>query len=237
MHLASTTRRRTQRHASETALTVAAMTGCAMAASRINRWGATDDEVARALPGDDEVRNPAAASTRAVTINAPAQAVWPWLVQMGWHRAGWYAYDSIDNDHLPSAEQLLPEFQGGLHVGDFVPEGPDVGWTVIAVEPGHLLLLTTHGPMAGVDWVDWRDSSWLFLVEPLDDDHSRLIERARTTIKGRRATLLGTVASTPVTGPLLSAADFVMAHRHMKGIKHRAERAWLTSGLSPGLAA
>jgi hypothetical protein len=73
-----------------------------------------------------------------------------------------YAYDFVDNDHLPSADHILPEFQGGLHVGDFVPEGPDVGWTVAAVEPGRLLLLTTHGPMAGVDWVDWRDSSWLF---------------------------------------------------------------------------
>jgi hypothetical protein len=47
-----------------------------MAAARINRWGATADEVARALPGDDEVSNPAAASTRAVTINAPAEAAW-----------------------------------------------------------------------------------------------------------------------------------------------------------------
>jgi hypothetical protein len=197
---------------------------------RFNRWGATSDEASRSLPGDDEVPPPwLVASTRAVAIAAPADAVWPWLVQMGWRRAGWYSYGAIDNDHLPSADHLVPELQAGLQVGDFVPEGPNVGWTVKAVEPGHLLLLTTHGPMAGVDWVESRDSSWLFLVEPVDSERSRLIERARTSMRCDRNTLLGALNSTRFAGLGWTVGDFVMAHRHMRGIKQRAEREWRTT--------
>ena len=71
---------------------------------------------------------------------------------MGWRRAGWYSYDLIDNDRVRSAERIVPEFQG-LQVGDLVPEGADVGWTVSALEPDRMLLLIAHAPMKGVDWV------------------------------------------------------------------------------------
>jgi hypothetical protein len=192
---------------------------------RFKRWGATSDEVSRALAGDDQVAHPLVATTRAITIHAPADAVWPWLVQMGWHRAGWYSYGAIDNDHLPSASHIIPTLQD-LHVGDFVPEGVGVGWTVTALEPGHLLLLTKHGPMAGVDWLEWCDSSWLFLIDEIDSEHSRLVERARTAIKFKPNTRAGAVASTAFVGPALAIGDFVMAHRHMRGIQHRAERVW-----------
>ena len=71
-----------------------------------HRWGATDEDVCRAMPGDDLV--PAAASTtRAITIAAPPEQVWPWLVQLGYGRAGWYSYDWIDNDSRPSADRIL----------------------------------------------------------------------------------------------------------------------------------
>jgi hypothetical protein len=210
----------------------AAMVGvaaCFMAARRFNRWGATSEELSRTLPGDDEVALPSLATTRAMTIHAPADAVWPWLVQMGWRRAGWYSYDAIDNDNVPSANQIIPALQVDLHVGDFIPEGADVGWRVKAVEPGHLLLLTTHGPMAGVDWVESRDSSWLFLIEAIDSEHSRLIERARTAIKGNNSTLLGALASKRFARSVFAVGDFVMAHRHMKGIKRRAEHEFRTT--------
>ena len=71
-----------------------------------HRWGATDAEVRRAMPGDDLIPD-AASTTRAITIAAPAEQVWPWLVQLGYGRGGWYSYDWIDNDGQPSADRIL----------------------------------------------------------------------------------------------------------------------------------
>ena len=95
----------------------------------------------------------------------------------GWRRAGRYSYDRID-DADPQADRIMPESQE-LRPG-FLPEGPGAGWTVTTVEPGRLLLLTTHGPMRGVSWVLGRDSSRLFQLDDLGAGHCRLIERART---------------------------------------------------------
>lgn len=187
--------------------------------------GATEEEATRPLPGDDGVPHPDIASTRAISIHAPVHAVWPWLVQMGWKRAGWYSYDMLDNERTPSAETIVPDLQT-LQVGDFVPEGPEVGWTVRSLEPDRLLLLETHAPMKGVTWVQQRDSSWLFLLIAIDAENTRLIERARTTVTINRHTPLGRLLAPPVFMPLLLApGDFVMARRQMLGIKRRAERA------------
>ena len=199
----------------------------AVAASRrISRWGATSEEVDRSLPGDGEVPHPQVASTRAISIHAPARAVWPWLAQMGWRRAGWYSYDLIDNNRVRSAERIVPEFQG-LQVGDLVPEGADVGWTVSALEPDRMLLLIAHAPMQGVDWVERRDSSWLFLLDELGPEHTRLVERARTTVTVNPTALIGRILAARWSRTLLLApGDFVMARRQMLGIKRRAERVW-----------
>ncbi|HEY6410844.1 MAG TPA: hypothetical protein VIY29_25605, partial [Ktedonobacteraceae bacterium] len=75
------------------------------------RWGATDEEVARATPGDDVVKQPTLNATRAVTIQARPEEIWPWLVQIGITRAGWYSYDWLDNLGKPSAQRILPQFQ------------------------------------------------------------------------------------------------------------------------------
>jgi hypothetical protein len=71
-----------------------------------HRWGAADEEVRRRMPGDDLL--PEAASTRAIPIAAPPEQIWPWLVQLGYGRGGWYSYDWIDNDGQPSADRILP---------------------------------------------------------------------------------------------------------------------------------
>jgi hypothetical protein len=203
-----------------------AVTFAAAASRRIGRWGATCEEVNKPLPGDDEVPDPAVASTRVISIWAPAGAIWPWLVQMGWRRAGWYSYDLIDNDHIHSAERILPEFQG-LQTGDFVPEGEEAGWTVRALEKDRLLLLVTHAPMVGVDWVQRRDSSWLFLLDEVGPEHTRLVERVRTTLTMNTQTLAGRILAARLARTLLLApGDFVMARRQMLGIKRRAEREW-----------
>ena len=210
---------------------VAAMAGvgtCFAAAKRFDPCAATSEERSRSLPGDDEVPFPFLATTRAITIHAPPEAVWPWLVQMGWRRGGWYSFGVIDNDRRPSADHIVPAFQVDPQVGDFVPEGIDVGWTVTAVEPGRLLLLTMHGPMKGVDWLEWRDNSWVFLIEKVDGEHSRLIERARTAVRSNTETRAGWVASR-VAPPALACGDFVMARRHMLGLRRRAEAEWASN--------
>src|SRR4029450_10407168 len=75
-----------------------------------HRWGATDEEVHRAMPRGDLIPDPAS-TTRALPIAAPAEKVWPWLVQLGYGRAGWYSYDWIDNDGRPSADRIIPGLQ------------------------------------------------------------------------------------------------------------------------------
>ena len=80
------------------------------------RWGATDEEVHRAMPGDD-LSPDAASTTRAISIATPAEDVWPWLAQLGYGRGGWYSYDWIDNDGQPSADDIIPQLQQ-LQVGD-----------------------------------------------------------------------------------------------------------------------
>lgn len=103
-----------------------------LARPRMARWGATDGEVAGAMPGDGEVPGPQFAVARAVTIAAPPEAVRPWIVQIGYHRAGWYAYDLFDNDDIPSAEAIVPEFQH-LEIGQVIGEE---GFAVRELGPG-----------------------------------------------------------------------------------------------------
>ena len=88
------------------------------------RWGATDEEVARAMSGDDVVKQPTFNATRAVTIQARPEEIWPWLLQIGITRAGWYSYDWLDNLGKPSATRILPQFQH-VEVGDVIPFSPD----------------------------------------------------------------------------------------------------------------
>jgi hypothetical protein len=109
---------------------------------RLMRWGATDEEVAGPYPGADIVPDGERAATMAVTIDAAAEQVWPWLVQMGWDRGGWYSWDRIDNAGRPSATQVHPEWQD-LTVGDqlraWSPGGLLAPWEVAALEPNRFL--------------------------------------------------------------------------------------------------
>jgi hypothetical protein len=106
------------------------------------RWGATDEEVAGRYPGADVVRNGERAATMAVTIDAAPEQVWPWLVQMGWDRGGWYSRDRIDNAGRPSAIEVHPEWQD-LIVGDqlraWSPGGVLAPWEVAAIGPNRFL--------------------------------------------------------------------------------------------------
>jgi hypothetical protein len=98
-------------------LAVAAYAGCVR--PRLMRWGASDDEVAGPFPGADVVPDGQRGPTMAVTIDALPDQVWPWLVQMGGDRGGWYSWDRLDNGGRPSAREVRSEWQD-LAVGDYV---------------------------------------------------------------------------------------------------------------------
>jgi hypothetical protein len=166
-------------------------------------WGATRQEAHRHLPGDDLV--PAAGgTTRAVTIAAPPELVWPWLVQIGLGRAGWYSYDWIDNDGKPSATTIVPELQG-LAVGDRIPMTPELGFDVVAIDPvRNLVSLSGDG-----------STSWCLHVEPDGHGGTRLVSRFRAVVQPSVAAVLWSMVTDP--------GAFVMERRMLKGIKGRAE--------------
>jgi hypothetical protein len=168
------------------------------------RWGATDEEVARALPGD-ELLPDANVTARAITIDAPPEQVWPWLVQLGYGRAGWYSYDWIDNDGHPSASGVVPELQR-LEPGDRILMIPGMGPRVRAVEPNRYLLAGDAG--GGI---------WCLALHPLGDGRSRLVSRWRTRWPITLANVFWVLVGDP--------GSFVMERRMLLGIKRRVERA------------
>ncbi len=190
------------------------------------RWGATDDEVSDTLPGDSLIPDANFASTRAVTIQAPPEAVWPWLAQMGQGRGGLYSYDWLENLmglEIHSANRILPQFQA-LRVGDPLPLEPSGGgYTVAAIEPPHALVLSTAGDdhtevgryfaRAGIA------STWVFILRPLPAGRTRLIVRWRARFRFWRST----DPSAWLIGLALEPAEFIMERKMMLGIRARAE--------------
>jgi len=171
------------------------------------RWGATAEEAARPLPGDKLVTKADYVATRAITIHAPPHEVWPWLVQIGSGRAGWYTYDRIDNAGVPSATEIIPELQQ-LQVGDLIPMvvGTDIGVRVKELEPQRRMLW----------WDEKGEYSWEWLLEPIDQQTTRLLNRLRVT--RHRWTWKMLYELVAVNG------DVVMQRKLLRGIKQRAER-------------
>ena len=123
------------------------------------RRGATDAEVRRTLPGDDLVPDPKCGYTQAITIRASVSEVWPWLVQIGYKRAGWYSHDFLHRlvgiagsvgDERGSAKRIIPELQD-LKVGDVVEIAPGMGYVVAGIEPERMLILQSR-----VDTGKWQ---------------------------------------------------------------------------------
>ena len=172
------------------------------------RWGATDEEVARAMPGDQIQPQPIFNATRAITIQARPEQIWPWLEQIGYLRAGWYGYDWIDNDGLPSADRIIPALQR-LKVGDDLPIWRGNNYKVVAVEPNRFLVWES---------ASGHDSMTLALY-PLDASHTRLVWRKRD------APYLWTSPSVLIPQLFADAVDMIAIRQNMLGIKARAEGA------------
>ena len=204
-------------------------------------WGVDRRDTARALPGDDLVPGALTTDTRSIDIDAPPTDVWPWLVQMGYGRAGWYSYDAIDMTGV-SSRHIVPEWQT-LAVGDVIPTHPGGGFAVRVLEPERAMVLysdtgivasqaavareaatdapTTNIQATGVFLEATQPTefaaSWAFVLEPLPDGRTRLIERFR--VRFGESDKPWTAATLPVVG----FGVFLMTRQQMLGIRERAE--------------
>jgi len=186
-------------------------------------WGASRQERCRPLPGDDLV--PARSrTTHGVTLHASCEDVWPWLVQMGYGRGGWYSYDWLerlagagDFAQGGSARRIIPELQS-LAAGDTIALSPSGGLTVARIDPPHSLvlhyrmsLLTAAPARAGDRAVlDW---TWAFVLTPAEGASSRLLVRTRAAY---RPWALGVLFSF-----LLDPVQFVMERKMLRTIARR----------------
>jgi len=173
------------------------------------QWGATSGEASEPLPGDDLLADPGTVTTRAITIQAPASLIWPWLVQLGPGRGGAYTYDWIENLlglDMHSADQILPQYQD-LKIGDaqhLGQNGPVL--RVAALEPECALVLRSDDG----NWI------WAFALRR-NGDGTRLISRNR--IASARTPLARAAATY-----LMEPGSLVMERKMLLGIKQRAER-------------
>jgi hypothetical protein len=183
-------------------------------------WGATAEEAAASLPGDELVPAPAENTTLAVTVAAPPEEVWTWLVQMGQDRGGMYSYDRLENLiglRIHSTDEIRPEWQH-LAAGDrvvVVPQGygpmpAGYAFTVARVDPPRALVLRQAPPEHPWNGV------WSFHVVPAADGRCRLLARSRTEDAPQLGLRMATRIGEPVT--------LVMTRRMLHGIKQRAER-------------
>jgi hypothetical protein len=187
-------------------------------------WGSTRDERDRTYPGDEIVDEPRLVTKHAVTIQASPEEVWPWLVQVGWHRAGWYTYRWVDRllfpANPPSVRELLPQHQD-LKVGDRILDGPpeaDCYYVVELLEPSKMMVLRswTHLPKGlranARNQMEW---TWAFYLDEVGDRETRLVFRVRGNLEPRWLRGLYRLAIVP--------ADFIMGRSFCFGLKKRVE--------------
>jgi hypothetical protein len=208
-------------------------------------WGVVPDETTRPLPGDDLVPEAQASETRGITIEASVDTIWPWLVQMGYGRGGWYSIDQLDMRGR-SADRIVEAWQD-LAIGQIMPTHPGGGFEVKLVEPNRTLVLygdpSTMQPRAAAESEampaglaasgtflaqtpsEFR-ASWAFVLEPVGPNRTRLIERMRYW--GGEGTPVAKAALS-----LLGFGAFVMMQRQMTGIRSRAEQLAIEEALPP----
>lgn len=160
------------------------------------------------LDGDDIIRDPRAQLMHAITIDAPPKDVWPWLVQMGCQRAGWYSWDALDNARVRSADRIIPELQH-IAVGDVLPWRPtgSEGFKVLRVEPERALILGSTAP--------GFEGTWAFVLEPVGAGKTHLVTRYRASFAPS--------AKMALTLLWARAAHAIMETKQLKTIKHHAE--------------
>jgi hypothetical protein len=191
------------------------------------RWGASDEEVELTLPGDELITDAASQVTRAISIDAPAEDVWPWLIQLGADRGGFYSYDWLEDLFglgIHSAKDIVPEWQG-REVGDLVygdSKGRG-GWYVMDVQPNRALVLQTadlkHARPASCNGGAPMEFTWAFVLSEETHGTTRLLVRERVAFRN------DFIRS--VIGPV-GLVSFFMSQKMMGEIKRRAEEGTLT---------
>jgi hypothetical protein len=180
------------------------------------RWGATDQERDRPLPGDDLIADADLMATRAITVGTSADRVWPWIAQLGQGRGGFYSYDALENlvgCDIHSADRVVPEWQD-LKVGDQVKLHPEVGLGVAVVEPGRALVLRGGVPMGATP--PPYDFTWAFVLQEQPEGTTRLLVRERYAYTQRWA---------PFLVEPVAVVAFMMSQRMLRGIRDRAQGA------------
>ena len=188
-------------------------------------WGASEAEASQPLPGDEIVPSPKSEMTLALTVQAPVERIWPWFVQLGCQRAGWYSYDLLDNGGVPSASRLLSEHQR-LEVGDVVKAMPtgEFGFPVAAIQPrrwitlGGILDTKTGEPVKDENLLPeaYFSGDQTFYLEPLGEGATHALLRLRLDWNPNA---LNTLAYRVFMEPI----SFVMARKMLLGIRARAE--------------
>jgi len=171
-------------------------------------WGATDQEVRRRMAGDELLDDPGLNATRAVEIDAPPSHVWPWIVQMGYRRAGFYGFDKLDNGGYPSASHIIRECQD-LSIGDSITlGGPRL--RIAEMDPGKSMLWVFE------DAGPWEGATWSWGLYTTKDGHTRLVSRLRHEYSFESAQEV-------IAWSLVDAIEILMMRTTLLGIKRRAE--------------
>lgn len=168
-------------------------------------WGATDEEIGRYMAGDELLLNPSFNATRAVEIKASPEEIWPWLVQMGYKRGGFYAFDNLDNAGIPSADSIIPEYQD-LKVGDSL-----TFYRVVEMVPKESMLWVFHEGMGG-----WAGATWSWGIYRIDNERTKLVSRLRKDFSRDKP-------QEKVMFTLMEATEIFMMRTCLLGIRHRAE--------------
>lgn len=176
----------------------------------MDRWGATDAEVAATFPGDELLPDPASFVNRAITIDASPAEIYPWLLQLDAEKGGWYSYDWLETNVLRcpmvNADRIHPEWQN-RQVGDLVRMCPgEAGPPPYVVAQLHPQRAMVMGHQENGQWVDL----YQFVITPQPDGTSRLILRTRTMMTGG-------------LWDVIHPGVFIMEQGMLRGIKARAE--------------
>lgn len=179
----------------------------------LRSWGASLQELHQPMPGDEIVENPSYTTTRAITIDTSTSAVWPWLVQMGEQRGGFYSFDFIDRllgMKVHSAHRILPRFQE-LNEGDVLTNNGDM--VVRHVEQDEAIVI---GRSQEAQERDGIEATWTIAIYPIDDDQTRLISRVRANFHVTNPRALFWLA-------ILDPGHLIMEQKFLREIKLHAE--------------
>lgn len=202
------------------------------------KWGATEHEAHKLLPGDELIEAPRMQYTRAISIKAPPEKVWPWLIQIGYGRAGWYSYDVLEDvagaaDFVDgdSAERVVPELQQ-LAVGDEVKLHKELAFKVHTLKPPRALILAdardnvtnkSFDPASETKPGDFHCASWAFVLEDPEDQELPEFQGGTRLLIRWRLDYTPTKSNELMWKAFVEPINFVMERKMMLGLKKRAE--------------